>query len=95
MPSWKSFSYMARRAAGGTLWKVTWLRGMGDQIAREARARAGASVGWQGERVRDIVSLGTGFLEMRGAVGFFEGDDARWNEPRPRQISNESLVNAS
>ncbi len=77
MPSWKSFSYMARSAAGGTLWKVTWLRGMGDQIAREARARAGASVGWQGVRVRDIVSLGLGFFEMEVQVVFFEGDDVR------------------
>ena len=58
MPSRKSFSYIWSRAAGGTWAKVTRLRGMGDQIAREARASSGASVGTQGERVRDIVGGG-------------------------------------
>ena len=55
MPEWKSFSYMVRRAAAGTLEKVALLRGTGDQIAREVRASDGASVGRQGERVRGIV----------------------------------------
>lgn len=55
MPVWKSCSYMARRAAGGTLAKARALRGIGDQIAREVWAREGASVGRQGERVRGIV----------------------------------------
>ena len=60
MPSWKSFSYMDSRAATGTLAKVALLRGMRDQIAWEVRARAGASVGWQGERVRGIIFVGLG-----------------------------------
>lgn len=54
MPSWKNPSYILRRSASGTLPKVTLLRGTGDQIAWEARASSGASVGRQWDRVRDI-----------------------------------------